>query len=135
VSRIEKERDVPVRFLNPDGVPAPAGQYSHVALADGGSFAFVAGQVSLGADGELIGSRDVASQFRQVFENLSTILERSGSDFTQIVNLTTYLVGADSLEEFRVARMQVFERFFPDGGYPPNTLVVVSALAHPDVKV
>ena len=124
-----------VRYVNPDGVHAPAGAYSHVALAEGRTFAFVAGQLALDADGELVGPGDVGSQFGQAFENLATNLEAVGSDCSQIVRLNTYLVGEDNLDEFRAAREVVYGRYFTDGNYPPNTLLIVSALAHSELKV
>jgi len=36
---------------------------------------------------------------------------------------------------FYEARAKVFAEMFPDGGYPPNTLLVVSRLVQPELLV
>lgn len=124
-----------VRYVNPSQVMAPAGQYSHVALAEPGRLAFIAGQVALDADGELVGVGDSGAQFRQIFSNLAAILDSFGATPTDVVDLKTYLVGEKSLPSFRDARQAVFAQHYPDGAYPPNTLLIVSGLVHPDLKV
>jgi enamine deaminase RidA (YjgF/YER057c/UK114 family) len=126
---------VSVLYVNPKSHPEPAGQYSHVAIAGPGRLAFIAGQVALDAEGSLVGGDDVGEQFRQVFANLKAVTEGIGAALTDIVELRTFLVGADSLPSFRAARGEVFDEHFPDGGYPPNTLLVISGLASPQLKV
>ena len=56
--------------INPQGVPAPIGAYSAVVQANCSRVAYLAGQVALNADGELVGAGDVAAQTKQVFQNL-----------------------------------------------------------------
>lgn len=124
-----------VTYVNPEAVSAPAGQYSHVALAGPGRFAFVAGQVALDAGGALVGVDDPGAQFRQAFANLVAILDGVGAGPTDVVDLKTYLVGAESLASFRAARQVVFAEHYPAGEYPPNTLLIVSALVDPALKV
>jgi enamine deaminase RidA (YjgF/YER057c/UK114 family) len=48
--------------LNPDSVPAPAGNYSHLVRLEVGDAAllFLSGQVALGEDGNLVGEGDMA---------------------------------------------------------------------------
>lgn len=124
-----------VSYVNPEQVMAPAGQYSHVALVEPGRLAFIAGQVALDADGELVGVDDPGAQFRQIFTNLAAILVSLGATPTDVVDLKTYLVGEESLPSFRDARRAVFGEHYPEGSYPPNTLLIVSGLVHPDLKV
>ncbi|HSJ36124.1 MAG TPA: RidA family protein [Acidimicrobiia bacterium] len=124
-----------VSYVNPGQVMAPAGQYSHVAVAEPGRLAFIAGQVALDADGELVGVGDPGAQFRQIFSNLAAILDSLGATPTDVADLKTYLVGEESLASFRDARQAVFAQYYPDGAYPPNTLLIVSGLVHPDLKV
>ncbi len=124
-----------VSYVDPAGVSAPAGQYSHVALADAGRFAFVAGQVAFDTGGELVGAGDAGAQFRQAFANLVAILAGVGAGPADVVDLKTYLVGEESLASFRSARQAVFAEHYPEGGYPPNTLLIVSALVDPALKV
>lgn len=124
-----------VTYANPPNHSAPAGQYSHVALVEPGRLAFVAGQVAVDADGSLVGAHDAGAQFRQVMSNLRAVLDGIGAAPSDIAELRTFLVGDDSLPAFRHVREQVFQEWFPDGRYPPSTLLIVSGLAGPELKV
>ena len=73
-----------------------------VAVAEPGRLAFIAGQVALDGDGNLVGPNDAAAQFPQVFANLKTILDGIGAGFSDVVELTTYLVGEDSRQPWEV---------------------------------
>jgi enamine deaminase RidA (YjgF/YER057c/UK114 family) len=58
-----------VRFIN----RAPAG-YSHVVEVRGGRTLYIAGQIALDKDGNLVGRGDFRTQVKQVFENLKARL-------------------------------------------------------------
>lgn len=124
-----------VTYVDPDGVSAPAGQYSHVALADPGRFAFVSGQVSFDVEGALVGVKDPGAQFRQAFANLVAILDGIGAGPGDVVELKTYVVGTESLASYLAARQEVFAQHYPDGKHPPSTLLIVSGLAQPELIV
>ena len=113
----------------------PAGQYSHVAIAEAGRLAFIAGQVAFDRDGNLVGRGDLAAQTQQVFANLKNILDDLGATPSDIAELRTFIVGDDVVPRFREARRAAFDRMFPDGEYPPNTLLVVAGLASPEIEV
>jgi enamine deaminase RidA (YjgF/YER057c/UK114 family) len=44
-------------------------------------------------------------------------------------------VSADDIPGFMKARQDLFPELFPGGVYPPNTLLVVSRLVRPELKV
>ena len=116
-------------IIQPASVHSTAGVgYSHVAKA--GDTVYIAGQIALDADGALVGRGDIEAQTQQVYANLQAILEELGGSLEDIVKLTTYLTDRGHLEAFRRAR----NRFFTDA-FPPNTLLFVSGLAHPDYLV
>lgn len=121
-----------VTYLNPPGMRAPP-SFSHVAIAEPGRLAFVAGQTAMSADGAVIGPDDVATQTHAVFDALETILTSVGSGFLHVCEFTTYVVGADNRVRFQEARAEVFRRIYPDGRCPPNTLVIISGLAKPEI--
>lgn len=123
-----------VLYVDSEGVHRPAGQYSHVAVATPGRFAFVSGQVAVDPAGEIVGD-DVEDRFRQVFVNLVANLAGVGASPTDVVELKTYLVGEENLAALREARQAVFAEHHPDGSYPPSTLLIVSGLADPGLKV
>ena len=116
-------------IIHPSSVHSTAGVgYSHVARA--GDTVYIAGQIALDPDGNLVGKGDIEAQTQQVYANLQAILEELGGSLEDIVKLTTYLTDRSHLDAFRRVR----NRFFTDA-FPPNTLLFVSGLAHPDYLV
>jgi enamine deaminase RidA (YjgF/YER057c/UK114 family) len=120
---------MPVEFIRqPEGLGEPLGRYSHVSVAVGLQIVTVAGQVGVTRSGELAGDGSLTAQTWQAFRNIGTALASQRLGLTDIFKFTTYLVGADNIDEFMAARTAAFAEFFPDGQYPPNTLLVVSRL-------
>lgn len=118
-----------------DQAPQPLGAYSVGMTVNAGSLVYVAGQVGVDAAGELVGPGDAAAQTRQVLENIGHVLEAAGAGFGNVVEFTTYVVGRDSVAGFIEGRNQVFPDIFPNGGYPPNTLLVVDGLVREEFLV
>jgi enamine deaminase RidA (YjgF/YER057c/UK114 family) len=63
------------------------------------------------------------------------VLEAGGCRWRDVVRLQTFLTSAEDIPGFMRARQEAFPRHFPDGAYPPNTLLVVSRLVRPELKV
>ena len=113
---------------NPTGVHAPVGRYSHLARVRAGELLFLAGQVALDADGMLVGEGDAGAQTVQAYRNIGKVLESAGASFADIVQITTYCVGRQSVQPYLDARATLFDEIFPEGQTPPNTLLVISGL-------
>ena len=128
---VELERSI----LQPEGVAPPGGKYSHAIRARGGELLVIAGQIATDIDGNLVGKGDVAAQTCQVFENIGNVLKSAGGSFSDVVEFTYYVVGKESLQGFLDTRSGIFDEAFPNGGYPPATLLVVSGLARKDLLV
>ena len=111
----------------------PLGMYSHGMIAPGGEILVVAGQVGM-THGEVAGA-DVESQTRAALENLRAVLEAGGCSMRDVVRLQTFLTSADDIPGFMRARGEVFPGYFPDGVYPPNTLLVITRLVLPELRV
>jgi enamine deaminase RidA (YjgF/YER057c/UK114 family) len=111
------------------------GMYSHGMVAPGGELVVVAGQVAADRAGKLVGPGDVVAQTRQAFDNVRAVLEAAGSGMHQIVRFQTFLTHATDIEGFMQARKEVFPGYFPDGVYPPNTILVISRLVLPELLV
>ena len=126
--------DLQRSIVNTRQAPQPIGAYSQAVRVKAGELVFLAGQVGIDADGNLAGG-DVASQTRQVFANLGGVLEAVGASFSNVVEFTTYLVGEESIQPFIQTRTEVFPGIFPDGDYPPNTLLVIDGLVRPEFLV
>jgi enamine deaminase RidA (YjgF/YER057c/UK114 family) len=128
-------KSVSVTYLNPPSSTPPAGMYSHVARMAPGELAFIAGQVAVDKAGATVGVGDLAAQVNQVFANIGDILKDLGSGFDQVVQLTTYLTGADSIPAFMSARAALLPKLYPTGKYPPNTLLVIDRLVKPEFLI
>jgi enamine deaminase RidA (YjgF/YER057c/UK114 family) len=124
-----------VSYLNPPSATPVFGMYSHVAIAEPGRLAFIAGQVAVDAGGTIVAPGDVAGQVPVVFAHLEGIIADLGARPSDIVSLTTYLVGEGALEPWFGAREAVYRQLFADGRYPPNTLLVVSGLNRAGLRV
>ena len=116
------------------GVPAPIGLYSHaVAAAAGASVVAVAGQLAVNSEGQpLEGSFE--EQMRAVLSSLENILLDAGG-LKSVLKFTTYLVRAEDIDRFYVERARLWPAYFPDGGYPANTLLVVQRLVRPEFLI
>lgn len=112
----------------------PLGMYSHGMTAGPGELVVVAGQVGMAA-GQVVGPGDVGKQTRQALANVEAVLRAAGSSMRDVVRLQTFLTNADDIEGFMAARREVFPAYFPDGVYPPNTLLIVSRLVNPELLV
>lgn len=64
-------------YLNPPGIPVLPG-FHQVVTAQGGKAVFIAGQVALDADGQLVGKGNLRAQTEQVFKNIGTALAAVG---------------------------------------------------------
>lgn len=117
-----------VEYINPEGACPAQGLYAHIGRVKGGSVLYVAGQLSVGADGSAVGKGDFKAQFAQVFGNLGDVLRASGCDFSNILKFTTYLVHSQDIETFMALRAELFPKIFEGPLYPPNTLLVVDRL-------
>jgi len=122
------------RVIAPKALGTPLGMYSHGMVAPGGEIVVVAGQVGMRPDGSLAGD-DVGRQTKQALENVGAVLEAGGCRWRDVVRLQTFLTSADDLPGFMKARQEVFPGLFPDKAYPPNTLLVVSRLVRPELRV
>ena len=59
-------------YLNPDTMSRPAG-YTHVVKID--KTVYIAGQVSVSADGSVVGQGDPEAQVRQIWRNLEAAVQ------------------------------------------------------------
>jgi enamine deaminase RidA (YjgF/YER057c/UK114 family) len=107
---------------------SPLGQYSHVTRVKASEFLFIAGMLASDATGNVVGEGDFDAQAAQVFLNIEASLKSADAGWANVVQFTTYLVHSQDIAKFRNFRLREFPKMFPNGKYPPNTLVVVDRL-------
>lgn len=117
-----------VSYVNPQGLAPAQGLYSYLGVVEGGKTVYVAGQLAVADDGSVAGEGDFAIQFARVFQNLCNTLEAAGGSCASIAKMTTYLLNADDIPEFMRLRAELFPKLWPNGIYPPNTLLIVKRL-------
>jgi enamine deaminase RidA (YjgF/YER057c/UK114 family) len=126
---IEPEaRMAEIKIFSPDVLGKPLGQYSQITRVKASEFIYIAGQLATDRDGTLIGADDFDAQCAQVFANIETALKSVGAGWGNVVEFTTYLVHSQDIPKFMSYRKRDFPKFFPDGAYPPNTLLMVDRL-------
>ncbi len=115
-------------YSNPDTMSQPSG-YTQVVKVD--KTVYIAGQVSVAADGSIVGQGDPEAQVRQVWRNVEAAVQSVGGTLQNIVKTTTYVTSIDYAAAVRKVRDELHQGSNP----PTSTLLVISALAHPDFMV
>ena len=95
-----------------------------------GNMLFVSGMGPLAEDGSLVGGEDVAEQARQVLRNLGAVLKSAGASPADVLKVTVYLTDIGDRTLINPVRREFFGE-----ARPASTLVEVSALAIPGMKV
>ncbi|MCY4527827.1 MAG: RidA family protein [Chloroflexi bacterium] len=120
---------------NPPNVPPPVGMYSHIARVDAKELLFLAGQVAVDENGEVLAKGDAGAQTRIAYEQVGAILADAGATYQDIVQVRTYLVGTENRQSYLDERERLFGEIYADRVFPPNALVFVDALFEPDMLV
>jgi reactive intermediate/imine deaminase len=117
-----------VKRTNPPTLSKPTG-YTHVVEVTGpGKTIYIAGQIALDKDGNVVGARDMKAQAEQVFKNLQAALDAAGAKFSDVVKMNTYVTDMEQAPAVREVRA----RYFGDTT-PASTLVQVVRLARPEL--
>jgi enamine deaminase RidA (YjgF/YER057c/UK114 family) len=109
-----------IKISNVEALGKPLGQYSHMTRVKASEYLFIAGMLAPGESFD--------AQCTGVFEQIETALKSAGAGWGNVVQFTTYLVHSQDIPKFMQWRLREFPRMFPDGKYPPNTLLVIDRL-------
>jgi enamine deaminase RidA (YjgF/YER057c/UK114 family) len=110
-----------IKIQNVEALGKPLGQYSHMARVKGAAETlYIAGMLAPGEDFD--------AQCSGVFRQIETALKSAGAGWGSVAQFTTYLVHSQDIQKFMAWRLREFPRMFPDGKYPPNTLLIVDRL-------
>jgi 2-iminobutanoate/2-iminopropanoate deaminase len=110
-----------LRFVSTARAPKAIGPYSQAVTVNG--FLFTAGQVALDPDtGELVPG-GITEQTTRALENLRAVLAAAGTDFSQVVKTTVFLVDMTDFTDMNA----VYARAFGDHR-PARSTVAVAGL-------
>jgi enamine deaminase RidA (YjgF/YER057c/UK114 family) len=95
---------------------------------------YIAGQVALDVQGNIVGKDDYRAQSQQVFRNLKTALEAAGAGFQNVIKLNYYVV--DSVDASEVFAVREVRNQYVDTANPPiSTLLVIRRLFRPEFLI
>ncbi|OLT54595.1 hypothetical protein BJF89_16360 [Corynebacterium sp. CNJ-954] len=107
---------------------AKFGDYNAVSVANPKELVTVAGQFGTDSTGKFPRTDSAEDQVRGAFENVGHALKSAGLGFEDVIKFQTFLVGRETIDAFMKVRKEFFQDAYPDGVYPPNTLLVVAGL-------
>jgi enamine deaminase RidA (YjgF/YER057c/UK114 family) len=114
---------------NPKKTHKPLGKYTHgVEVGPGARWLHISGQVGIGPNGKL--ARGIKAQCDRAFRNLLAVLAEADMEVGDIVKTTVFLTRAEDIAAYRGVRDKHLGR-----AKPASTLLVISALASPDILV
>ena len=116
-----------IERISPPGVAAPRGPYSPAVRA--GDFIFVSGQVAVDPATQQLITGDIATETRQVLNNIKALLEGCGATLSDVVKCGVYLAEAKDFGPMNA----VYAEFFGDA--KPARATVVTGFAVPGIHV
>ena len=110
-----------IKIYNVDALGKPVGPYSHVArVRSAAETLYIAGMLAQGESFE--------KQCGAVYAQIEQALKSAGAGWSNVVQFTTFLVHSQDIAAFYRWREQNYPKMFPDGKYPPNTLLIIDRL-------
>ena len=106
------------------GVAASGAPYSQAILTEAKKTLYIAGQVPVDENGNLVGRGDVEAQTRKVFGNIQALCEAAGGSLNNVVSVTIYVTDMRFRPIITKVRKEILEQ-----PYPTATLVQIDALA------
>ena len=118
-----------MKKFNPRDVAAPGGPYSHgVEVPPNARWLYLAGQIGVAPDGKV--PSDFEAQADQCWRNIKAILAEPGMGVENLVKCTHFLTRAENIAAYGKLRTK-----HVGDARPASTLLVISALARPDLLV
>ena len=117
-----------IERMNPPGRPVPTAYCNVVKV---GNTVYIAGQTADDKDGKIVGVGDITAQTEQVLSNLRENLALVGATPSNIVHWTSYLAHREDIPGYWAVR----SKFFGEGEGPAGATILVSGMAHPDMRI
>ncbi len=109
------------KTIHTDQAPQAIGHYSQAI--EMGNTIWCSGQIPLNPETRVLVEGDFKAQVRQVFKNLTAVIDAAGASLDDVVKFTVYLVNLDNYAELN----EVFSEFVK-APYAARALVPISGL-------
>lgn len=119
-----------IKFINPKDLGKEPAMYSHGILVSFAQCLFIAGQVAMNDQGEIIGKEDIGTQTVYIMENLKKILAEAEMDFDNVIKVNMYLLNMDNLPKVLAVRNSYLQP-----NRPATTTVEITKLVKSDLLV
>ena len=120
-----------IKRLNPDTLVKSPAFSQTIIVEPGAKLIFVGGQNAVNANGEVIG-QDIAGQTARTMHNVVAALAAAGASLKDVVSMKIYVVEGHDLQD----GYETVAKFSDLVTHPPTiSVVVVTALAHPDCLI
>ncbi len=121
------------QIITTNNAPAPIGPYNQAIKT--GNLLFISGQVALKPGTGEMAAADIIEETHQVLQNLKSILQEAGMDFSNVVKTTIFLSDMNLFGQVNEIYAKYFEGDFPARetvavkGLPKNANVEISMIA------
>lgn len=122
-------------FLNPDDLPDWSDYFSQIVIvpSSGTKTIYIAGQVSVDNQKNLIGKDDLTTQAAQAFQNLQIALSAAGATTADVVKVNIYV--KNYKPEDAAAISTAFSQIFSKDKLPTATWLGVQSLSKEDFLI
>jgi|TARA_B110000967_G_C18793211_1_gene514411 reactive intermediate/imine deaminase len=120
-------------YIHTEKAPSAIGAYSQAVKY--GDMIFLSGQIPLDPEQMTLVSDDIDMQIKQVFINLTYVLEASGSSLENILKLNVYLTNLENFTKVNEHMEKIFNKPYPAraaigiNSLPKDSLIEIDAIA------
>ena len=123
---MSEEQEVARQYIQPEGVARPTQPYSPVVRV--GNIVYVAGQVPLDENRNLVGLGDPTVQAQQCWKNVGLCLEAAGASYADIVKVVIFFADLQHVKY----EAEVRRGLFTDGRYPVASIMQAARVGSTD---
>ena len=110
------------KIIQTDNAPAPIGPYNQAVLV--GNTLYMSGQIALDPKTMQVLVEDIATETRQVMENLKAVLEAAEMSFENVVKTTIFIMDMNDFGAINT----IYGSYFDEKTAPARETVQVSGL-------
>jgi 2-iminobutanoate/2-iminopropanoate deaminase len=111
------------KIINTPNAPTPIGPYNQAILS--GNMLFTSGQIAIDPNTGNLVMDDIASETKQVMENLKAVLKEAGMDFSNVLKASIFISDMANFSKIN----EVYTTYFDESTAPARE--TVQAANHP----